>query len=164
MRCDRQYCAHRARILDQQKEGRCPAPLQTSLCSRWQLLVRHETCPTRHPRRTLPGKKSVRVSKHADLGSKGAPLRECHKVCRTRDGCKQPRASDETEKGAEDRPRVRAELHIASPHPMHLLTLSCGFGRATCPWGSRPSGRGLLERCSSPNKNTRLLMLVMQYD
>ena len=87
MRCDRQYCAHRARILDQQKEGRRPAPLQTSLCSRWRLLVRHEICPTRHPRRTLPGKKSIRVSKHADLGSKGAPLRECHKVCRTRDDC-----------------------------------------------------------------------------
>lgn len=46
----------------------------------------------------------------------------------------QLRASDEAERGAEDRPRAPAGLDIASPrraYTNHLLTRSSGFGRVS---------------------------------
>src|SRR5258707_14881213 len=62
----------------------------------------------------------------------------------------QPRASDEAEKGVEDRPQAPAELHIASPcrsYTNHLLTRSSGFGRAGLRLGGRAfTGRRMLER------------------
>jgi len=50
------------------------------------------------------------------------------------------RASDEAEKGAEDRPRAPAELHIASPlraYVNYLSTRSSGFGRPSLRSGGR---------------------------
>jgi hypothetical protein len=77
-------------------------------------------------------KRASELNEQTNLGNKGVPRMKRMPQSAQNSRSMQPRASDETEKGAEDRPRVRAELHVASPRPAHLLTRSSGFGRATC--------------------------------
>ena len=71
------------------------------------------------------------LNEKTNLNNKGVPRMKRMPQSAQNSRSMQPRASDEAEKGAEGRPRVRAELHVAS-RPAHLMTRSSGFGRATC--------------------------------